>query len=139
MLYLDGKMNQAEQEFLKALELNPYEPMVHNNLGLIYMNRSEWFSAEMEYKKEIAINPRYDNVYMNLGVLSYQRGKIPLAIWAWEKAAKINPKNIDAYQSLAAVYYNMKNYKEAAYYFRQLESMGIPLPYNLPQDLLPYL
>ena len=98
--------------------------MVHNNLGLIYMNRGQFQDAEKEYQEEIRVNPAYDNVYMNLGVLYFHQGEYPLAIRAWGKAVELNPKNIEARQNLALLYFNQGDIRKASFYSRQLEEQG---------------
>lgn len=94
MYYLDDELDKAEREYIESLKLNPYEPMAHNNLGLIYTKRGKLKEAE-EYKREIAVNPRYDDVYFNLGLLYYRQGRAEEAEKAWKKALEINPDYMD--------------------------------------------
>lgn len=76
MYYLDGSLDEAEKEYLIALDLNPQEPMVYNNLGLIYMNRGRYEEAEAAFKKELLFNPGYDNAYSNLELLYARTGHL---------------------------------------------------------------
>ncbi|MFH1429119.1 MAG: tetratricopeptide repeat protein [Candidatus Margulisiibacteriota bacterium] len=124
MYYLEGKYDNAEQEFKRSIHLNPYESMAHNNLGLIYANQGKYREAEEEYKKELTYNPNYDNAFFNMGLLYYKTGRIQEAAILWRKAIEINPNYVDAYQNLAVYYVNMNNLNEARYYIGQVINRG---------------
>jgi tetratricopeptide (TPR) repeat protein len=137
MYFMAGNMDMAEENFQKALTLNPKEPMVHNNLGLIDAGRHEDAAAEKEYKEEIAVNPDYDAVYFNLGLLYYNQGKLEAAAENWRKTLAINPNYTDALYDLAQLDLNKKNYAEAAACASRLAAAGVPLPENLSALLVP--
>lgn len=127
MNYLDKKLDIAEVEFKKALDLNPKEKMAHNNLGLIYMDRGELEKSEEEFKKELEINPAYDNGYFNMGLLYYKLGRKSEAEDAWKNVLKINPNFNSALNNLAAYYYEEKNFQEAIKYAQEISRRGLPL------------
>ena len=128
MYYLDKNIDNAEKEFLKALELNPKEPMAHNNLGLIYASQNKLKESENEYKKELEINPNYDNAYFNLGLLYWQEKRYDDAEINWLKTLEINPNYIDAYNALMTYNYEQKNYKEMEFYAIELYKRGVQIP-----------
>jgi Flp pilus assembly protein TadD len=66
MLFFDNRTDEALVNYRRALELNPQEPMVHNNIGVIYMNQGKFTEAEAEFNKELEINPGYDRALSNL-------------------------------------------------------------------------
>ena len=76
MYYLDGDTSNAEIEFKKALALNPLEPLVHNNIGLIYAAYGDFKNARGEFLKELEINPTYDDARKNLDSLSQKNSPI---------------------------------------------------------------
>ena len=131
MYYLDGKLDQAELEFKKALALNPSEEMAHNNLGLVYENRGQFDKSEAEYLEEIKINPFYDNAYYNLGILYYREGKYDQAEQAWRKVLSLNPNFLKAIYNLIDLYLEQKKYVEAKSYVWTLSNLGYPLPPEL--------
>lgn len=69
MDYLDGKLDEAQKEFEKALEINYEEPMTYGNLGLIYLDRGDFDKAESEFNLEMEFNYLYDKALFNLGLL----------------------------------------------------------------------
>jgi len=133
MLFLDGKLDEAEPEFKKALELNPTEEMAHNNLGLIYANENKLSEAEDEYKKELEINPYYDNGFFNMGLLYYKEGRQDEAESAWKRTLELNPNYSDALYALASLYYNQKKYSDASVYAGEINRRGLPLQGELRQ------
>lgn len=98
--YLEGKLDEAENESKKAIEIKPNEIMAHNNLGLIYFQKQQFDLAEANFLKEIKINPNYDNALFNLGLLYYAQGKIDQAQSFWQQTLKVNPNYIDAQNNL---------------------------------------
>ena len=62
-LQLDGDVDGAQRDCTKRpRRLNPTEPVVHNNLGVIFL-RKPMADAERELRKELAINPRYPQAH----------------------------------------------------------------------------
>ena len=127
MLYLAGRLDEAETEFKKSLYINAYEPMAHNNLGLIYADRNLLPEAEDEYKKELMINPKYDNVHFNLGLLYFRQGKMREAELLWLKTIELNQDYVNAYYNLAVYYYQQGKIQEAASYIRVHQAKGVPV------------
>ena len=68
MYYLEKKYSLSEQYSKKALIINPYETMAHNNLGLVYASAGKLEQAEKEYLLEI--NPGYGDAKIMLGILN---------------------------------------------------------------------
>jgi Tfp pilus assembly protein PilF len=124
MYYLDGNLDKAEPEYKKALKLNPYEPMAHNNLGLIYMRKNRLREAEQEFIKELKINPFYDNAYFNYGLLCARQGRLKEAEAQWKKTLEINPEHADALYHLAVYYYGEKEYALARHYALEARKRG---------------
>jgi len=139
MLYLDGRLDQAEEEYLQALKLNSQEQMVHNNLGLIYLDKGLYQQAEEEFKKELSLNPYYDRTHFNLGLLYYQQDKKEQAVDWWQKTIKLNNSYFPAYLKLAVYYQQKQEFKKAAFFVREVLKKGGQVPSPLLQTLRPYL
>jgi protein O-mannosyl-transferase len=125
MYYLDGQVDKAAPEFEKSLELNPREEMIHNNLGLIYLNRKDYVKAEEYFKKELELYPNYDNAHSNLGLLYYIQGKKEEAKNMWLETIAINPDHKDALRMLAVYYEEVKDQKNAYYFYNEAVKRGV--------------
>ena len=63
------KYKEAEEEYRKAIEINPEYAKTHNNLGVLLKNLERYEEAEKEYRKAIKINSGYAEAHGNLGIL----------------------------------------------------------------------
>lgn len=76
MLYLEGRINEAEEIYQKALNINSNTKMANNNLGVIYLDRREFDLAESAFNKELEINPGYDRALYNLEYLYFLKSQL---------------------------------------------------------------
>lgn len=68
-LHRAGDLEGAEEFLLKARELNPAHPVVHNELGIIYRKTGRFADARTSYEAALAIYPNYHYTRRNLAVL----------------------------------------------------------------------
>lgn len=64
-----GEFQSARDEYARALDENADEPIVRNNLAVIYMRDGEWLEAERELEAELRVNPEYPVALENLQVV----------------------------------------------------------------------
>jgi Tfp pilus assembly protein PilF len=121
-LYLaDDKKDLAEQELLKAVELDPLNGAAHINLGNIYTQKNMFKEAECEFRKASMIKVEMDILYYCYGLLCVEEGRDKDAVNSWEKTLELNPNYLCAYRSLAAYYFINGNTVKTAYYSKQLK------------------
>jgi tetratricopeptide (TPR) repeat protein len=74
-LFSQGKMENALQNYQKALELDPgiYEAALFS--GDVYMHREDYDNAEVWYQKAIAINPNRETAYRYSATPLMKQGK----------------------------------------------------------------
>ncbi|MCD6487546.1 MAG: tetratricopeptide repeat protein [Syntrophobacterales bacterium] len=85
-----GRLDKADKEYTKILNIEPEHVFALNNLGVIYMSRGENKNAEIMFKRAIDLKGDYVNPYYNLACLYSQEGEIPHALDYLKKAAQIN-------------------------------------------------
>ena len=79
----------------------------HNNLGVNYLDRKEYYSAIKEFEIAILINPDTQAsavYYNNLGKTYLKIGYPDMAEKAFKDALKRNPANFEFYQNLVTTY-----------------------------------
>ncbi|MBF0478301.1 MAG: glycosyltransferase family 39 protein [Candidatus Omnitrophica bacterium] len=130
MYFLDKDLDRAEVEFKKAADLNFQEPMVHNNLGLIDMNRGRFTEAEKEYLLEIKFNPAYGNAYYNYGLLKFMQKQYADSAKLFEQAVYYDPKHVDAVKMLIQYYHFSNDATRAQYWEEYLRRNGVTLSTN---------
>jgi tetratricopeptide (TPR) repeat protein len=90
--------DKAMETYQKAIEANPSDASLHNNLGSLYADMGKIDQAQAEFQKAAEMDPtgagRY---YYNLGVTMYNKGKMDEAAVALKKSVDINPNFADAY------------------------------------------
>lgn len=66
---------QALSELLRAEELNPSQPVIQNNLGLVYFAREKLDLAEKHMHQAIKLDPKFTDAKNNLGRILIEQKK----------------------------------------------------------------
>ncbi len=69
-----GSLDQAVDEYQKALKLNPNFVEVHMNLGAIYVDRKDYDKATQQFKKVVELNHYNTKAHYNLGMVYVYTG-----------------------------------------------------------------
>ena len=84
-------LDEAIAAFDEAIRLNPKEPDVWYNKGIVLHKREKFEEAIKVYDESIKLNPSAAQVWNNKGVALHNLGKYEEAIKAYEEAIKLNP------------------------------------------------
>ena len=115
-VYLAGNQtSKALEQFLKALEIYPDDPILHYDLALTYDMKGDLDKTEYHLKKSVKLKPDYSNAYNYLGFVYFRLGRVNEAIEAYNKALDnllyLNPQ--DAHLNLGVAYLSLKQYQKA--------------------------
>ncbi len=100
--------------WMAALEVEPENAVVFQNLGYAYYEQRDYKRAEKYFGKAIERDPHYAPAYINLGVLEQQVwGRTDEAIRLFRKALKIDPNNAIARADLALALFDKGAYGAA--------------------------
>ena len=61
-----GEFSQAEHCLLNLLDLNPFDPYVHNDLGVLYFQIQRFGDAKAHFMLAIECEPNYEEAWSNL-------------------------------------------------------------------------
>lgn len=75
-----GNLPAAMSEFSMAEQLDPKNPVVQNNLGLVYQLRDRPKEAEAKFRRALVLEPTYTDVRTNLARLYIDNGRLADAI-----------------------------------------------------------
>ena len=64
--YVLNNYPAAEQDFVRALEINPTNPVAHNNYGNLLFNTRRYDLALQHFEQAVKYNPRYSHAWNNL-------------------------------------------------------------------------
>jgi len=99
--------------FKQALRAESEEPLIYNNIGIVYHQRGLYQQAENEFLKAVKLNPNYAEAHNNLGS-TYARQNLPnKAIAEFKAAIGIDSSYANAYLNLGMAYAKTKQNKEA--------------------------
>jgi type IV pilus biogenesis/stability protein PilW len=117
----EGNTALAMQELLKAQKLNPEDPLIYNDFGLIYIEKENYELAIQSFEKALTLKPDYAVAHNNLG-------SVYLRLEQWDKAIPIFKAVLGnilyatphfPLANLGWAYYNKGDYKTAESYLNQ--------------------
>jgi serine/threonine-protein kinase len=104
----------AEQEFRRALELNPASPMVRHNYGFFFLrSMGRLDEALSEVRRAVDLDPLSAMYNTCLAYLHYARGQYDLAIAQQRRAMDLDPGWYVPHWLLAIQYEHMRMFEEA--------------------------
>ncbi len=99
-LEAQGKLDEAIQAHLRALESDPSSEQARANLIQLYARTGNPAEAERQYASVIARNPSHAEAHYNYGVIRFSEKKFADAREAFEKCLKANPQHAGAHNNL---------------------------------------
>lgn len=121
-----GENAKAEENFRKAIELNPSESSAHNNFGIFLCDQKRYQEAQKQFKDALA-NPLYSTpqfAYANSGFCYINQGKPELAATAFKQALKVSPDFPSALYGLARIAADKGDWKNADKLLSQIKGQA---------------
>lgn len=88
-----GNYEKALGLYVKALSLSPDNPVIFNDMGVVYEQAGMEDQAQKCYLDAIRVDKSYLPPYMNLAYLFEKKGDIARAVEYFEKRVKLGKKN----------------------------------------------
>lgn len=115
---MQGKWDQAEKDYRKALQKNPRYPGIHFRLARLLLSKPNPApdfrdQAKRELQAELEINPADAGAEYVSGELARQAKDVPAAVQHFGQAAKLDPSFGDAYLGLGMSLLEEKAYQDA--------------------------
>ncbi len=115
-LYIEDRLEEAEIEYLAALELGPDEPQILNDLGYLWIEQGIRFDeAFIMVERAAALEPEEGHIIDSLGWAYYQAGDYERAVTELERAAELAPGNTTANFHLGDAYWQVGRRLEARF------------------------
>jgi len=136
LAYLEEfKLEEAEAEFLKFIDLAPKEKLGYANLGLVYLRMGKYPEAKAQLKKAIKIDPADPDIRLILATVLQMEDDPENAIAELKEALKNSPGHIKTLYDLSEIYgtnSDEESLKQHEYYTQQLVE-------NAPANIVPRL
>ena len=120
----------AQQNFQRALRINPLDSDANNNYGQYLCDRGHEGEA-LKYFHAALSNPLYgtpERAYVNAGLCTRRRGDVAAAENYFLKALGARPTQPQALYQLADIAYARKDYERSKAYLMRLEQVARPTP-----------
>jgi Tfp pilus assembly protein PilF len=99
-----GRLEDARNELMAALRLDPNNYKLHNNLGIVFKKLGDYDQAIQEFQTVMAIMPSDAMVHYNLGNVYLEQGRLQEAIQEYKTNLKAVPDYDDAHLNLGIAY-----------------------------------
>jgi len=93
----------AEKAFAKALDANPNNLHLYNQMGIAFRRQGKYDDAVTNYMRAVKIRPKDENLLYNLARAYVEGGKKPEAIKTIKQALKLNPEFKEARELLQKI------------------------------------
>lgn len=122
--YYDWNLPKAEQEFKKALELNPNYATAHQWYGLLFLYSRRFDQALIEFTKAQALDPLALIITAGMDRIYFYSGNYDAAQQLATKMLSYDPDFPLAHDSLGQVYAWTGRYKEAVEEFEKYQALS---------------
>jgi tetratricopeptide (TPR) repeat protein len=118
-----GRLQEAVDLHLEAIELDPQQEQTHINLISLYGQLKQFDKAEEHYRAAVARNPNREEAHYNYAVLLSVQGRIAEAVTAYRKTLALNASHAEAHNNLGYLLAQQRKFDEAlAHATKALES-----------------
>jgi len=108
-----GKVDDAIGHYEKAISLAPTFFMARNNLGTLYLSKSDYAAAQEQFEKVIGINPNDASAFFNLANLNLLQNKFDDALRFAEKGLSKQPSSAFGNFLKGSIYARVGSMQEA--------------------------
>jgi tetratricopeptide (TPR) repeat protein len=112
-----GRFSEAEQEHLRALEIDPEFDLAWFGRGVLAARQQKHAEAAEHYERALAISPSYAEAHNNLGVTLQAQGRAADAVKHFEAAVRLSEDFVGARSNLAGALLQLGRSAEAAPHF----------------------
>ena len=128
-LFKAGKLEEAIEQYLKSIELNPEFDQSHYNLGVALFNLKRYDEAIEHFKKVVNIDPESADAYYIWGKALFFLSKSSDAIEPLKKSLEIDPERAEAYFILANALKDCRRFNDAIPYYQEALKLNTRDPY----------
>lgn len=117
--YKSGEYDDSLKSFQKALEQDPGNAIIHNDMGLVLLKKELFASAEGHFAKALELDDACAECYNNLGYLKTALGQPTEAEKYLQKALALKPGYADPYFNLAVMYEKNGDVGKSVEYYQE--------------------
>lgn len=112
MQHIQGRLDEALQNYIKALQLEPDQPEALRNSALITGGTNELMVAMTGYQRRIAANPNESTAHYQLAHIHAHLGLSDQALAGYEQAIATDPNQAEFHFARAQLLLKLGRYRE---------------------------
>ena len=120
-----GRLQDAEQTFLKAVQVRPNSAAPHVLLARFYMQQAQYSKGQDEFRRATELAPQNARYWASRGGADYGAGDYNAAIADLQHAINIRPTDA-AYNNLGLAYFAQHRFDQAVNAFEQGAALSTP-------------
>jgi TolB-like protein/cytochrome c-type biogenesis protein CcmH/NrfG len=109
----DHDAKGAEEDFKKALELNPNYATAHHWYGLLLMEQGRFKGAVRESLRAHELDPLSPILNLNAGDTFLAVGDFDKALALYQRSLELEPNNVEVELQIAVLFYHTRQYDRA--------------------------
>jgi tetratricopeptide (TPR) repeat protein len=129
----------AISKYEQAIMINPTNPTLYLEVGLLYKMQGDWINAGERFKTAVKLSPNYSDAQRELGITQnklFHRSKekgngLPTGENALREAIRLNNQDFDAYASLGGILKREGRPEEALSQYQKATEVSRGHPYPL--------
>jgi putative membrane-bound dehydrogenase-like protein len=118
-LHKDGKLQEAKEEYLECLKIDPNSADAHYNLGNIWAELNNTVEAIVQFKEALLYDQTLAEAHNNLGALLHKSGDTAQAEKHFLEAIKLSPTLADAHRNFAGLLLSQGRLQETITQFKE--------------------
>ncbi|MEZ5071614.1 MAG: FG-GAP-like repeat-containing protein [Bacteroidales bacterium] len=132
LAYLEeNKLEEAEAEFQKIIDLSPDDVMGYANLGVVYLRMGSFGDAETQLRKAIKLQPEDPDVRLILAKVFEMSGQGDKAVTELEAILAQNPGHVKSLYNLTELYASSTAPDAGEKRFQTMEQLAEGVPGNI--------
>ena len=112
-LHQQGRFEDAEASYRRALELEPSYAIAQNNLGVSLYHRGALDAAVGAFRAALEAQPNFAKARLNLALLLSRSKRLPLALEAYRQVLAGTPEHPVAWNGIGVVLAELRKFEDA--------------------------
>jgi eukaryotic-like serine/threonine-protein kinase len=123
-MWYEWNWDAAEQEFRRAIDLNPGHPNAHVQYNLLLLQTARFEEAEREIRTALTSDPLSIRINSYLAGVFHYRGEYDQSVERCRRALELDPQDIELHVVLALNYEQKGMYREAILELEQAHQLS---------------
>ena len=103
LLFQRGRLEDAAQEYRKALGIEPRQTGLHTSLGQTYLHAGKLQEAEAEFRQELQLDSKNESAWLGLANLQLAKDEAATALESVGKVWEVSPELLNVQREFPSI------------------------------------